>query len=172
MSHMAEPDEHPPHQSTAQRMLSRWATLGTALIAVVALGVAVWALLRPPSDTPPPSPTSEQVAEAKGSACAAYNTVRAAVALQTRADVGTDPVAAQAVAANARLAMAVGSQHLLDNLSPEVPPELAGLLRSVAMDLQSLTINALTGAADNEASQLARLQALEANSVKIVELCK
>ena len=185
MSHSAEPDEDQPHRSTAQprshsheapaqpaqRMLSRWATFAPTLIAVVALGVAIWALLRPPSDTPPP-PSAQQVADAKGRACAAYTTVRTAVALQTRADVGTDPIASQAVAANARLAMAVGGQHLVDNLSPAVPSELVGLLRSVATDLQNLTINALAGTAEDEASQVARLQGLEANSAKIVELCK
>jgi cytoskeletal protein RodZ len=185
MSHSAEPDEDEPRRSSAHarsdlddapappkpRPLSRWATLAPALIAVVALGVAIWALLRPPSDTPPP-PSAQQVADAKGRACAAYNTVRTAVARQTQADLGTDPIASQAVAANARLAMAVGSQHLVDNLSPAVPPELAELLRSLATDLQDLTINALAGTAEDEASQVARLQGLEANSAKIVELCK
>ena len=175
MSHSAEPDEYEdedqPPQSTAQRMPLRWATLASALIAVVALGVAIWALVRSPSDTPPP-PSAQQVADAKGRACAAYTTVRTAVALQTRADVGTDPIASQAVAANARLAMAVGGQHLVDNLSPAVPSELAGLLRSVATDLQNLTINALAGTTDDDGDQVARLHELEATSAKIVELCK
>jgi hypothetical protein len=53
-----------------------------------------------------------------------------------------------------------------------VPPELAELLRSLATDLQDLTINALAGTAEDDASQVARLQGLEANSAKIIELCK
>ena len=173
MSHSAEPDEDEvqPPQSTAQRMPLRWATLAPALIAVVALGVAIWALVRSPSDTPPP-PSAQQVADAKVRACAAYTTVRTAVARQTQAEVGPDPIASQAIAANARLAMAVGAQHLVDNLDPAVPPELAELMRSLATDLQNLTINALAGTAEDEASQVARLQGLEANSAKIVELCK
>jgi hypothetical protein len=153
-------------------MLARWAILvAPSLIAVVALGVAIWALLRAPSDTPP-VPDAQQVADAKGRVCAAYNTVRTAVGLQTQAEVSPDPIASQAIAANARLAMAVGSQHLIDNLSPAVPPELADLIRSLATDLQNLTINALAGTAGDEVSQVARLQGLEANSAKIVELCK
>jgi hypothetical protein len=152
-------------------VLSQWATLAPVLIAVVALGVAIWALLRPPFDTPP-SPSAQQVADAKARACAAYTTVHAAVALQTRADAGTDPIASQAVAANARLAMAVGGQHLVDNLSPAVPPELAELLRSLATDLQNLTINALAGTTGEEAGQVARLHEIEADSAKIVEQCK
>lgn len=176
MTHAAEPDDEQPEQpeppaTTTTRTPWRWATLALALIAVIATGVAAWALLRPPSDAAS-SPTAQQVGEAKERACAAYGRVRTAVALQTQAEVGTDPVAAQAVAANARLAMSVGSQHLVDNLSPAVPPELAGLLRSLATDLQNLTINALAGTADDEASQVTRLHDLEANSAKIVELCK
>jgi hypothetical protein len=98
--------------------------------------------------------------------------VHAAVALQTRTDTGTDPVAAQAVAANARLAMAVGSQHLVDTLSPAVPSELAGLLRSVATDLQDLAMNALAGTTDDDTGQVARLHDLESTSARVVELCK
>ena len=118
------------------------------------------------------APTAQEVADAKGRACEAYIKVRTAVALQTQGAVGTDPAAAQAVAANARLAMSVGSQHLVDNLSPAVPAELAGLLRTLATDLQNLTINALAGAPDGDAGQVTRLRDLEANSTKIVEQCK
>jgi hypothetical protein len=185
MSHSAEPDEYPSTRATedvssnaneaprpaAQRISSRWAVVIPTAIAVVALGVAAWALLRPPPDTHS-SPTAQQVAEAKGRACAAYTTVRTAVALQTGGAANADPAAAQTVATNARLAMAVGSQHLVDNLSPAVPSELAGLMHSIASDLQGLTITALAGAADDDANQVARLHDLEANSVKVVEQCK
>ena len=68
--------------------------------------------------------------------------------------------------------MSVGSQHLVDNLSPAVPAELAGLLRTLATDLQNLTIDALGGTADDEAGQVSRLHDLEANSARIVDLCK
>ncbi len=172
MTHSAEPDDEETHQSGAYApVLSRMATLAPTVISVVALGIAIWALTSAPSDTPP-APTAQQVAEAKTRACDAYGRARSAVALQTRTEVGTDPTAAQAVAANARLAMAVGSQHIVDNLSPAVPPELAELLRSVATDLQDLTINALAGTTDADTGQVARLQDLEATSTKIVELCK
>ncbi|WP_155948495.1 hypothetical protein [Mycobacterium sp. URHB0044] len=172
MTHSAEPDDEETHRWGAYApIVSRAATLAPTVISVVALGIAIWALTSPRSDTPP-APTAQQVTEAKGRACDAYGRARTAVALQTRTEVGTDPTAAQAVAANARLAMAVGSQHIIDNLSPEVPSELAGLLRSVATDLQDLTINALAGTTDADTGQVTRLQDLEATSAKIVELCK
>jgi hypothetical protein len=68
MSDGTEPAEEQPHPSTAkgrsahsggaserldQRMLSRWAPPAAVLIAVVALAVAVWALLRPRPPTAP-----------------------------------------------------------------------------------------------------------------------
>jgi hypothetical protein len=185
MTHSAEPDEEQPHQSGSHarsdsddapaqpkpRIVSRLATVVPILISVVALGIAIWALTRSPSNTPP-SPTAQQIAEAKGRACDAYGRVRTAVSLQTHADTGTDPIAAQAIAANARLAMAVGSQHLVDNLSPAVPAELAGSLRSVATDLQDVAINALAGTTDDDTGQVARLHDLEATSARVVELCK
>jgi hypothetical protein len=173
MTHAAEPHEElpaPPAQPTA-RSPWRWATLVLALVAVAATAVAVWALTRTPAENSA-TPTNQEVADAKGRACEAYIKVRTAVALQTQGAVGTDPAAAQAIAANARLAMSVGSQHLVDNLSPAVPAELAGLLRTLATDLQNLTINALAGAPDDDAGQVTRLRDLETNSTKIVELCK
>lgn len=192
MTHSAEPDEEQPHQPVsharpesdaapadpkaliASRLAGVVPTLilvVPTLISLVALGIAIWALTHSPSNNPP-SPSAEQIAEAKTHACDAYSRVHAAVALQTRTDTGTDPVAAQAVAANARLAMAVGSQHLVDTLSPAVPSELAGLLRSVATDLQDLAMNALAGTTDDDTGQVARLHDLETTSARVVELCK
>jgi hypothetical protein len=185
MTH-AKPDEEQPQQppithatseprdasaNPAPRVSSPLAIVVPVLISLVAVGLASWALLRTPADTPPP-PTAQQIADAKGTACAAYTRVRAAVALQSQADPGADPNAAQLVAVNARLAMAVGSQHIVDNLNPAVPSELAGLLRSVATSLQDLAVNALAGTSGDDAGQVARLRELEATSQRIVELCR
>src|SRR3954468_19170503 len=102
MTHSAEPDDEETHRWGAYApIVSRAATLAPTVISVVALGIAIWALTSPRSDTPP-APTAQQVTEAKGRACDAYGRARTAVALQTRTEVGTDPTAAQAVAANAR----------------------------------------------------------------------
>jgi hypothetical protein len=184
MTHSSEPDEEQPHQPAHARpdpedaptdaktgIASRLAIVVPTLTSVVALGIAIWALTHTPSTTPP-APTAQETADATKRACDAYALARTAVALQTRADTGTDPIAAQAIAANARLAMAVGSQHLVDSLSPAVPSELAGLLRSVATDLQGLAINALAGTTDGDAGQVARLHDLETTSKRVVELCK
>lgn len=184
MSHSAEPnyeeltpttDADPSRVTESRhrspRTRSRWPVSVPTVIAVVALGMASWSLVRPllEADT---SPTGPQVAEASERACTAYGRVRAAVALQTHLDIGSDQVALQAVAANARLAMSVGSQHLLASLSPNVPSELSVPIAALATDLQTLTINALAGAPDNDSSQIDTLRSIEAKSAKILDLCK
>lgn len=185
MSHSTEPARAEPPRPKAKRraahssgtsahflqsMLLRWATPVLALIAIAALAVAVWALLD--SADNPPSPTTQQITDAKGRACTAYTTVRTEVARQTHVEPASDPVASQAVAANARLAMAFGADYLLGHLDPAVPPQLAELIRSLAVDLQDLTINALAGVGDADPGQVARMHDVEAKSTKIVELCK
>jgi hypothetical protein len=157
---------------SGRRVLSRWAAPAAVLIAVIALAVGVWALLRPAPANNPAPPTARQIADAKGHACAAYTTVRTAVLLQTHADPGTNPVSAQAVAANARLAMAGGGSYLLGHLDPATPPQLAESIRSFAVDLQDLAINALAGAGNDDPGQLARLHDGDAASAKIAQLCK
>jgi hypothetical protein len=98
--------------------------------------------------------------------------VRIAVLAQTNADPGTDPVAGQAVAANARLAMASGGSYLLDHVDPATPPQLAESMRSLAANLQDLSINALAGRGNNDPEQVARLQNFNVVSAEITDQCK
>ena len=157
---------------SARRVLSRWAAPAAVLIAVIAMALAVWAVLRPVRANNPASPTAQQIAAAKERACAAYAAVRTAVLLQTHADPGTNSVAVQAVAANARLAMDGGGSYLLGHLDPATPPQLAESIRSFATDLQELAIYALAGAGNDDPGQVARVHDGEALSTKIADLCK
>jgi hypothetical protein len=152
--------------------LSRWVPVIALLIALIAIAVAVWALLRPPPTSTTPRATSQQTADAKGGACTAYKTVSTAVSLQTHAELGSDPVAVQAVAANARLAMAAGASYLLDRLDPATPPDLSAAIRSFATDLQDIAVNALAGVANDDPAQAGRLRDGEAASIRIGNLCK
>jgi hypothetical protein len=141
-------------------------------LAVIALAVAVWALLGEPAPPASAPATSQQVADAKARACGAFTTVRAAVALQTHAEVGTDAVAVQAVAANARLAMFGGAAYLLARLDPATPAPLAAAVRGFADDLQDISINALGGVGNDDPVQAARLRDGEALSARIADICK
>ncbi len=101
---------------------------------------------------------AQQIAAAKARACAAFTTVRAAVSLQNHANLGPDPAAVQAVAANARLAMYGGGSYLLARLDAATSADLAGAMRSFAADLQDIAINALAGVGNDDPAQAARLR--------------
>ena len=70
----------------------------------------------------PPRRNGQQAGAPKGGICTAVDTVRNAVSRQTNADFGPDPIAREAVAANARLATIGGGNYLLARLDPAIPP--------------------------------------------------
>jgi hypothetical protein len=157
---------------SAPRALPGWIAPAALVIALIAVAIAVWALLRPASASTTPAATSQQTADAKARACSAYTTVSTAVSLQTHADLGSDPVAVQAVAANARLAMAAGGSYLLAHLDPATPADLAAAMRSFADSLQDITMNAAAGVPNVEPAQAARMRAGEAAAGQVGNLCK
>ena len=144
------------------------------VVAVAALGVAVWALLSAPpaGDQDSASAADESSSDAQAGVCGAFDTVRNAVSLQTNADLGADPVAVAAVAANARLATLGGGQYLLTQLNPAVPADLAGAVRSFANTLQDIGIGQLAGSPANDPAQVARLDSAQATAGQIAELCR
>ena len=88
-------------ETSAQSGARRWTAPGALVIALIAVALAVWALLKPaPEQTTSATTTSQQSGDPKARACSAYNTVGAVVSLQTHNNPGTDPALIQAVAAN------------------------------------------------------------------------
>lgn len=157
-------------ESVKGRALCNWIAPVALALAVIAIAIAVWALMSGGSGTA--APDSKQIADAKVRACTAYTTVRTAVALQTHADLGADPVAVQAVAANARLAMASGADYLQRQVGDATPAELAGAIRAFTDDLQDISMNAQAGVRNDDPAQSALLRDAEATSTRIAELCK
>ena len=104
--------------------------------------------------------------------CTAFDTVSKAVQLRTNQNLGTDPVALEAVAGNARLALVGGAQYLLSTLDSATPPELADAVRSFANDLQVIGINALAGASNSDPDQAARLTQGDLARKQLLDLCK
>ena len=141
-------------------------------VAVIAVGVAVWALVSTPSTNAPSAPAAQQTADAKTRACTAFTTVRTAVALQTHTDLGPEPVAVQTVAGVSRLAMSSGATYLLANLDAAAPSELADAIRTFANDLSAISMYGQAGIGAAEPAQAARLRDGEAVSAKIAEMCK
>ena len=149
---------------------ARWlAALATA-ISLLAAGTAGWALLRP---TPVPEPVGNPAAaDPKATACDAFVLVSQGVAIQTRKDLGPEPAAREAVAANARLAMAGGAAYLRDTVASNTPPELAEPLRTFADQLQTISQYYLAGQVNDDPDQAARLTAADETTKKLIELCK
>jgi hypothetical protein len=149
--------------------MSRWVAPLALLVALIAVGLAMWSLVKAPSET---APTAQQTGDAKTRVCTAFDTVTKAVYMQTHADLGPDPVAMQAVAGNARLALFGGGQYLLSSLSPDTPSELADDVRSFGNTLSEIGMNALAGVTNDDPAQNTRLQDGQAISTKISALCK
>ena len=94
------------------------------------------------------------------------------MSLQTNANLGPDPVAVQAVAANARLATLGGGQFLLSRLDDSVPDDLADAARSFANSLEYIGMGQLAGAPADDPTQTNRMTEAQTMSTKISDLCK
>lgn len=151
----------------------RWIAPAALVVAVLAAAGAGWALAKP---VPMASGTGP-VADPKAQVCTAFTTVSTAVSMQTKRAPSPDlgpitPVAAEAIAANARLAMSGGASYLLEQLPSNAPEELATQVRAFASNLNGLAVNALAGIPNDKEPQAGLLVSAENTNKKIVELCK
>ena len=132
---MADDTPDPParHASApAAGAASRWLAPVGLLVAVIALGLAVWSLqARAPEGVPAVanSEAPEKVGGSDADVCATFDTVSRAVSDQTNTDLGPDPVAQAAVAGNARLALLGGGDYLLSRLGWATSAQLADAAR-------------------------------------------
>jgi hypothetical protein len=145
--------------------------LYTALaVAVLSLGVALFALLRPAGD---PEYTDAQRGDAKSAICAAFRTFRTGVATNTNVEPpGADVAGARGVAANARVALFDGGQYLIARLDPATPADLADKIRTFANQLMDIGAAATAGVPNTDPVQAGRLEAAEAASTAISGLCQ
>jgi len=156
--------------------VARWVAPAALVIAVIAIGVAIWAVVQSPGEpaTKPgePAANAEQPGDAKAHVCAAFDMVRKSVQLRTNADLGPDPVAKEAVAANARLATIGGGEYLLSRLGSATPPDLATAVRSFANNLQDIGMNQLAGAPADDPAQTTRMADAGQSVTQITDMCK
>ncbi|MDX1889961.1 hypothetical protein [Mycolicibacterium sp. 050158] len=160
----------------AARWRPRVVTAAT-VVAFVVLGavVATWTLVHPLAarTTQPNAPVADalQSDAAKVRVCSAFDIVLRAVALQTNNDLGSDPVARAAVAANARLATLGGGDYLLSRLDPGTPAELASAVRGFADVVQDIGMNQLVGVANDDPRQATLLSRAQESSTRISKMC-
>jgi hypothetical protein len=161
-----------PTQTLGQQTWPRAVAVVALGLSLIATGLAGWSLLRPVNAGMAAPSSERQLADAETQACNAVGTVASAVSLQTHANLGADPAAVQAVAANARLSMAAGGPYLLAHLDSATPQPLAGAIRSFAGNLQEIAMNTLAGLPNDDPAQAARLGEAQNSSAQIAGLCK
>ena len=151
----------------------RWLAPAALAIAVLAAIGAAAALFKPAPAVSGPGPSDDP----KGQVCTAFNTVSTAVSSQTKRAPGPDlgpatPIAAEAIAANARLSMAGGATYMLEQLPSNAPKQLADEVRSFATNLNGVAMNALAGIPNDKEPQAGLLRTVEESNKRIAELCK
>jgi hypothetical protein len=180
---MSEPtdltEERPeayPAPVTADRR--GWIAPLALVISLLAAGAAGWTLARPAPHADAPQADAPNISsDPKGQVCSAFSTVGAAVYRYTNvtlpADLGpTLPAAQEAIAANARLAMAGGSAYLLRNLPPNAAADLSSEVRDFAGTLDTIAMKLLAGVPDTDPELKNLLKSADDANKKIAELCK
>lgn len=144
------------------------------VVGLVAGGLAVWALMKEPSNEGQVF-TGTTTDDPKGSICEAFNVIRNGVQINTNLQPpgGPDDITgSMAVAANARVALYDGGQYLLARLQPGTPSELADAIRKFANNLMDIGARSTSGIPNTDPGQAARLREADEANAKITELCK
>ena len=143
-------------------------------LSLLAAGGAGWALLKPT-----PTPESPGIfagnltaTDPKAEACKVAELVAEGVALQSRANLGPEPVALETVAANTRLAMAGGAAYLREATPSNTPAELAEPIAALAGQLQGIAQHFFVGQTSAVPEQADRLRAATETTTKLAGLCK
>ena len=159
------------------------------VVALVAVGLAAWVLIKEPKSSEPAQAAQSSGSsdsthsvfsgdvsqDPKGSICQAFNLVRTGVQSNTnlRPPGGPEDVTgALAVAANARLSLSEGGAYLLARLEPDTPQDLTDAVRKFANQLMDIGARSIAGIPNTDPDQAARLKDADASSASIANLCK
>ena len=141
-------------------------------VAALSLALAVFALLIQRDGEP--DYTQAQRDDARAGICAAFDTVRTGVAVNTNREPPggySDIAAALATTATARAALFDGGQYLLARMDPATPPDLAVHVRSYAEQLMDIAAAATAGLPNSDPAQADRLRRAEEAGAQIAGLC-
>ena len=147
------------------------------VVAVVALGLSGWLLVRLAQEGMPNSPnySGAQRSDAKQKICSATDLVRKGVSLNTNLQPPGGPqdvTGTLAVAANARISLYDGGQYLLARIDPATPPELSDAVKKFANLLMDIGADATAGAQNSEPEQATRLKQADDTNNSIAQMCK
>ena len=178
---MSEPTVDPgpastsPRERPSRRRESRpagWIAPAALALSLLAAAAGGWALLKPPPPRPGIFATNPTAADPKAEACKVALLVAQGVALQSRGDLGQDPVALETVAANTRLAMAGGAAYLRDFTPSNAPAELSGPMATLASQLQDIAQHFFVGETGTQPEQADRMKAATDTTTKLAEVCR
>lgn len=161
--------------AVAEPSPARWIAPVALVLSLLATAAAGWALFKPapkPADAAPPFFSGPVAESPKDAACKAADLVASGVMLQSKVNLGPEPVALETVAANTRLAMTGGAVYLRENVPVNTPAELAEPIADLARQLQDAAQHFFVGQTSSEPEQTGRLNAAAESTKKIAELCK
>ena len=145
------------------------------VVALVALGLAVWTLVKGPDSNSASVFTGTKTDDPKGSICEAFNVIRNGVQINTNLQPPGGPddlTGSMAVAANARVSLYDGGQYLLARLQPGTPQDLADAVRKFANNLMDIGARSTAGIPNSDPGQAARLKQADEANASITNLCK
>ncbi|AQA02536.1 hypothetical protein BVC93_08945 [Mycobacterium sp. MS1601] len=138
------------------------------VVAVIAVLISGWLLLRSSQE---PAASAEQTDQARVRICDAFTTVHQALSIQTNVDLGSDAVAREAVAANARLATITGGQYLMSRLDPATPSELAAPVRTFAANIEDIGMSQLVGRTNSDPHVMALMAEAQSAGDQVAQQC-
>lgn len=148
-----------------------WIAPLALVLSLLAAGAAGWSLLKPAPQPPGVFAANPAADDPKADACKAALLVIEGVSVQSRANLGPEPVALETVAANTRLAMAGGAAYLREATPSNTPAELAEPINTLATQLQDVAQHFFVGQTSALPEQSERLSAAAGTSDTIVKLC-
>lgn len=173
------PPPWPPAQLRATPRLTQWSSFAALAIALISLGVAAAAWLRPPPEArtateSPPTFTDEQVAQAKANICAEFNIVNRAIVINTHR---TNPTPSSEIGdlvtgLYGNVTIYQGGDYLLDLAAtePAVPSKLGDAIRSLGNAMKRLGVIDLTLETDSVRDPL--LTTVNNDIILVDQLCK
>ena len=149
----------------------RWMGPVALVISLLAAGGTGWALFKP-APAASDFASNPTAADPKADACNAVKLVVGGVARQSQTNLGPEPAAVEAVAANTRLAMAGGAAYLREATPSNTPAELAEPITTLATQLQDVAQHFFVGETSANPEQAGRLAAANETTMKLADLCK
>jgi hypothetical protein len=147
------------HRDSAAPRRGRTLVVISLVVAIAAMGLSGWLLVRLAQEGTPESPnySGAQRADAKHKICTATALVRKGVSLNTNLQPPGGPE---------------DITGFLARLDPATPPELSDAVKKFANLLMDIGAAATSGQQNSQPEQAARLKEADAANTTIAELCK